>query len=90
MVTINEDIGLKVSEDISNHGVSYLQITNKSVKRIDPKSIRIEHCCGSCAEGHTCESDLIRDDNETSEQYMERLKNHRIEQQRKIDYGKTC
>ena len=39
----------------------------------------IEHCCGSCAEGHTRESETT-----TSKEEQD------LEQQRKIDYGKTC
>lgn len=31
-------------------------------------------CCDSCAEGHTCDSDIVRGDNESAEDYMERLK----------------
>ena len=31
-------------------------------------------CCDSCSNGEHCESEVIREENETSESYMERLK----------------
>lgn len=48
------------------------------------------HCCGSCANGDTCESneEFPRLENESAEDYMDRMRDHRIEEQRKINYGK--
>lgn len=48
---------------------SYIDAFVRSFKKDFPPS-----CCDSCADGEHCESDIVRGDDESSESYMERIK----------------
>lgn len=43
-------------------------------------------CCDSRADGETCKSEIVRGDNESAEDYIERLKYRRAEIENKKDY----
>jgi len=40
-IEVSEDIGLLTMRDRDIFGVSYIEVTDKSVKRIDPRDIKI-------------------------------------------------